>query len=337
MKKVRVTLLLLCGAALLAARKKLPTCYDSLPDSWPNPVYNFKKHPLDDKKVALGRILFYDPILSRDSTISCNSCHAQYSAFTHADHAVSHGIEGRLGNRNPPVLINLAWNKRFMWDGSVTKLDEQSQKPITNPLEMDERMDHVLAKLQTSSRYRQLFYDAWGNSAINDQMLMSSLSQFMLTLVSANARYDRVMRGADTFTTKEAKGYLLFKSKCASCHTEPLFTNEGFENNGLAVDTDLKDIGYMLVTHNPADSLKFKVPTLRNIEYSAPYMHDGRFKTLNQVLNNYIGGIQRSSTLSPLLVKGLYLDANQKTEIIAFLLTLSDKAFIADQRLGYPG
>ncbi len=308
----------------------------SLPQGWPKREYNFKKNPLSAQKIELGRTLFYDPILSKDSTISCNSCHSQYMAFAHTDHALSHGILGKLGTRNAPGLFNLAWGKSFMWDGSVAGLDVQPISPITNPVEMDESMPHVLSKLQAAKQYSSMFYKAFGDSVIKEDMVLKALSQFLLTLVSAESKYDSVQRGAQKFTQHEERGYNIYKEKCAACHAEPLFTNEKFENNGLAPDNELNDFGKMKFSHRPGDSLKFKVPTLRNIQYSYPYMHDGRFKNLNQVLNNYIMGIQQSPTLNKRLKKGIYLDNEQKADLIAFLYTLTDTQFMHNPSHSFP-
>ncbi len=306
-----------------------------VPAGWPKPAYNFKKNPLDPQKVELGKRLFDETLLSRDNTISCNSCHAQYTAFAHTDHSLSHGIEGKIGSRNSPALMNLAWSNSFMWDGSVTQLDLQAQKPITNPLEMDETMVHVVAKLKATSNYPDLFFRAFGDSQITGDMIMQSLSQFMLTLVSANAKYDRVMNGTDTFTKREANGYALFKQDCAACHKEPLFTNGQFENNGLALDESLADGGRVKVTHNNADSLKFKVPTLRNIEVTYPYMHDGRFRNLQMVLFQYSEHVQQSSTLSVHLQKKLALSEQDKGDIILFLKTLTDEEFLKNKKFEF--
>lgn len=305
MKSV-VTLSCFLAMILLLAFKKKTVQFFDVPGGWPQPVYDFSKKPLDANKIELGRMLFYDPILSRDSTISCASCHSQYTAFTHTDHDLSHGIEGRIGARNSPALMNLAWANSFMWDGSITHIDEQASAPISNPLEMDEKIGHVVGKLQSSPLYPRLFSDAYGDTVVNKERMLGVLSQFMLTLVSSNSKYDSVMRGQAKFTEHQASGYKLFQRKCARCHTEPLFTNGKFENNGLFVDPTLNDIGKMKVSHNSADSLKFKVPTLRNIEYSKPYMHDGRFKNLSEVLNSYMMGVQHSPTLNPLLQKGIF-------------------------------
>jgi cytochrome c peroxidase len=326
---------MLAMVLLVAFKKKTPSLFEK-PENWPEPVYNFKKNPLSSGKIELGRMLFYDPILSRDSTISCASCHSQYTAFTHIDHSLSHGIEGRIGTRNSPALMNLAWGNSFMWDGAIKHIDEQAIAPISNPLEMDENMEHVVYKLQISKQYPALFGNAYGDSVINKEKTLDALSQFMLTLISANSKYDSVMRGEAKFTEHQASGYKLFQSRCASCHTEPLFTNGKFENNGLFVDPILNDIGKMKVTHSNSDSLKFKVPTLRNIEYTKPYMHDGRFKNLGEVINSYMMGIQQSPTLNPQLQKGIFFTAEEKADIVAFLITLSDKAFLKNQKFSYP-
>lgn len=315
---------------------KFQTSFElNFPKSWPKPVYNFSKNRLTPEKVLLGRILFYDPILSKNNTISCASCHSQYTAFTHVDHTLSHGIEDRIGNRNAPALMNLAWHKNFMWDGAIHHLDFQSLAPIENHDEMDEKMDHVILKINQLPRYKNLFFRAYGDSLITGERTLKALSQFMLTLVSANSKYDKVMQQKDTFTQQEQNGYILFKQHCASCHTEPLFTNLQFENNGLPIDSILNDWGRMRITQKATDSLQFKVPTLRNIEFSFPYMHDGRFKKLSQVLNHYTNGIVNYTNLSPALKQPITLTSNQKVDITAFLLTLTDKEFLFNKQFNY--
>ena len=181
-----------------------------------------------------------------------------------------------------------------------------------------------------------MFYKAYKDSLITGEKTLKAISQFMLTLVSANSKYDKVMRKELSFTEQESNGYLLFKINCSSCHTEPLFSNGNFENNGLAKDADLRDNGRMKVTKLSQDSLKFKVPTLRNIEYSYPYMHDGRFKRLAEVLNHYTNGIQQSNTLANQLKHGILLTSNEKVDLITFLLTLSDKDFVFNPKFQYP-
>lgn len=334
MRKIFVISILCAAIALLSFTVKEQSLF-RVPKGWPKPAYDFKKNPLTEQKIEIGRRLFYDPILSRDSTTSCNSCHLQYTAFTHVDHRLSHGIKDRIGTRNSPALMNLAWSKLFMWDGAVNHLDVQALAPIANHDEMDEDLLHVISKLQATPTYPALFYEAFGDSVITGELVLKSISQFMLTLVSANSRYDKIKRGEDTFSVKEAKGYALFQRNCASCHSEPLFTNMQFENNGLPIDDSLKDIGRMKITGKAADSLKFKVPTLRNIEFSQPYMHDGRFKSLSQVLNHYISGISHSPTLSTGLQKGISLSASDKVDLTAFLLTLTDKEFLYNPAFSY--
>lgn len=306
------------------------------PKNWPKPHYNFIKNPLSESKIELGRVLFYDPILSKNNTISCASCHSQYTAFTHVDHSLSHGIDDRIGTRNSPTLMNLAWHSSFMWDGAINHLDMQALAPISHPDEMGEKIETVVPKLQASKNYRSLFYKAFGDSMITGQHTLKALSQFMLTLVSANSKYDSVMRKQTEFTAQEKNGYVLFQKNCASCHAEPLFTNLQFENNGLAVDTTLNDYGRMKITKNKNDSLKFKVPTLRNIEFSYPYMHDGRFKRLSDVLKHYTTGIHHTKTLAKQLEQPILLSSNQRVDLTAFLLTLTDKEFLFNPKYSFP-
>ena len=275
-------------------------------------------------------------MLSRNNSISCASCHSPYNAFTHVDHALSHGIEDKIGTRNSPALMNLAWNTLFMWDGAVNNIEVQALAPMHNKIEMDETIEHVVTKLQTSTIYPSLFRKAFGDSIVTGEHTLRAIGQFMLTLVSANAKYDSVMRHQSKFNAQEENGYRLFKTHCAACHTEPLFTNHSFENNGLPIDIALNDLGRIRITQNPTDSLKFKVPTLRNIEFSYPYMHDGRFKTLTAVLKHYTSGIQKSNTLSPKLEQPIVLSANEQVDLTAFLLTLSDKSFLFNPNFVYP-
>lgn len=304
------------------------------PSSWPKPTYNFKKKPLDPVKIDLGRKLFYDPILSKDNSISCASCHLSYTAFTHVDHALSHGIGDSIGRRNSPVLINLAWSKLFMWDGAVNHMDVQALAPITNPLEMGEELNHVIEKLRGQAIYRQKFYQAFGDSTITGEHLLLAMAQFQLTLVSDQSKYDEVMRGDALFSDMEKAGFELFNKHCDECHTAPLFTNHSFESNGLAIDSTLNDYGRYEITQNQKDSLKFKVPTLRNIEFSKPYMHDGRFQSLSQVMKFY-SSAEKNQQVHPSL-ENLKLTDNEQREIIAFLKTLTDKKFLFNKEFAYP-
>ena len=308
----------------------------SIPESFGKPVYDFNKNPLTPEKVELGRKLFYDPILSKNNQVSCANCHSSYNAFAHIDHQLSHGINDIIGTRNAPALMNLAWQSSFMWDGAVNHIEVQPLAPISNPKEMDETIQSVIVKLQNTAPYPQLFFRAYGDSVITGERVLLAMAQFQLTLISSNSKYDSVLAGTSAFTVQEEHGYKLFQQNCSSCHNEPLMSNYEFRNNGLTVDTTLNDYGRMTVTHNPKDSLLFKVPTLRNIEYTYPYMHDGRFKTLNQVMNHYTSAIVRSSTLSRELYKPIELSPNDKIDVIAFLLTLSDRSFIFNRNFAYP-
>jgi cytochrome c peroxidase len=333
--KISVTILLI-GSILLVAFKNEKKSLFSKPNNFPAPTYDFTKNKLSKNKIELGRALFYDPILSENNAISCASCHLQYTAFAHVDHRLSHGIYDRIGNRNAPALINLAWQKLLMWDGAVNHLDVQPLAPIHNSAEMNENISDVVKKLQQSKIYPPLFYQSFGDSIITGEHTLKAIAQFMLTIVSANSKYDKVKRNETQFTAQEKKGYELFKQHCNSCHQEPLFTTNNFANNGLKIDTALNDVGRFKITQNNYDSLKFKIPTLRNIEFSYPYMHDGRFKNLNEVLKHYTSEIEKSKTLAEELKQPIVLSSNQKIDLIAFLLTLTDKEFLFDKKYSYP-
>ncbi len=309
--------------------------YFEVPKGWPKPHYDFKKNPLTEEGFQLGRALFYDPILSRDSTISCQSCHLQQTGFAHVDHQLSHGIDGKIGSRNSLALLNLAWSKDFMWDGGVNNLEVQPINPITNPLEMDEKLDNVIRKLQQSEKYRLLFTKAFGDANINSQRLLKALAQFTVMLKSVNSKYDKVMRHEDVFAANEERGYALFKTHCASCHSEPLFSSDKFETNGLAIDESLRDSGRVKITNRPQDYLRFKVPTLRNIQFTFPYMHDGRFKTLTEVIKHY-NSLGHDKKLPKELNEPMNLSDNDRVDLTAFLLTLTDKEFLFNPRFGYP-
>jgi cytochrome c peroxidase len=303
------------------------------PSHFPKPNYSFDSSA---ESIQLGRALFYDPLLSLDGTISCASCHSPYNAFAHTDHAVSHGIGDSIGTRNAPALFNLAWQKELMWDGAINHIETQALAPISHPGEMGESLPNVLSKLQKSSLYPTLFRDAYGDTSITSQQMLKALSAFQLSLVSANAKYDRVVHKTDSFTTQEKAGYQLFKTKCNSCHTEPLFTNHTFKNNGLRIDPEIKDVGRYAVTLQDVDSFLFKVPSLRNLSYTYPYMHDGRFQKINEVLNHYTNGINNTIHLSKELEQGVKLSPTEKVDLIAFILTLNDQEFILTKTNKYP-
>jgi cytochrome c peroxidase len=309
-----------------------------IPQGFPQPIYNFQNNPLSNEKFILGRELFYDPILSADNTISCGSCHQAFAAFANSDHDLSHGINGLLGTRNSPPLQNLNWRNTFMWDGGINHIEIQPIAPIQNPIEMGENLSNVISKIQSKSKYIEMFRNAYGDDSINSQRMLKAMAAFMGTLYSYNSKYDRYYRGESgvSFSSSELNGYNLFKTKCANCHKEPLLTDESFRNNGLAVNPLINDSGRAMITGNPNDRLKFKVPSLRNISVTAPYMHDGRFTTLSEVLDHYNNGVQQSATLDPLLNTGIPLTNQEKTDIINFLYTLTDYEFIYDERFKDP-
>lgn len=315
---------------------KTTPLYLEIPKAWPKPVYDFEKNPLTEEGFQLGRKLFYDPILSRDNTISCASCHLQATGFTHIDHDLSHGIDGNIGTRNSMALMNLAWSKTFMWDGGVNHIEVQAINPITSSDEMDETLENVVAKLQATATYPLLFEKAFGTNKITGQLTLKALTQFVLMLQTSNSKYDKVMRKEAEFTVAEAKGYVLFKTNCASCHKEPLFANGEFENNGLAIDTTLNDFGRMIITANPKDKQKFKVPSLRNVQFTSPYMHDGRFQTLTEVIRHYNFSIEQNETLSKELKKPMKLSDDDRTDLVSFLKTLTDKEFLSNKRFSFP-
>lgn len=325
--------------AVLLSAGSLFTDYGGLkvPSYFPKPVYNFTNNTLTEEKILLGRALFYEPMLSKDNTISCASCHSPYNAFAHTDHDLSHGIKDEIGTRNAPALFNLAWQTQFMWDGAINHLDMQALAPISHPKEMGETLPNVIKKLSKSSLYTKLFSAAYGaDASITGERMLKALSQFQLTLVSANSKYDQVRLGKEAYTDQEASGYTLFKQHCNSCHQEPLFTNSSLANNGLSQDTTLKDQGRYSITQLAKDSLLFKVPSLRNLSYTYPYMHDGRFQKLSQVINHYTSHIVPSSTLSDQLRQPILLTSNEKVDLVTFLLTLNDKEFVFHPNHAYP-
>lgn len=300
----------------------------SYPDYFPTPVYNFENNELTKEKFELGRKLFYDGILSSDNSISCGTCHSQVHGF--ADHNVnfSSGVNNQKGTRNSPAITNMIWSPSFMWDGGVNHIEVFSVAPITNPVEMNETMENVINKLNASASYRSAFKKAYGTETITDQLMLRALTSYMAMLVSADSKYDQFRQGKVSLTVQELQGMQLFEQKCASCHTAPLYTNHSYQNNGI--DSVFSDLGRGRITLDEADNGKFKVPSLRNVELTYPYMHDGRFWTLEQVLEHYNSGIKHSATLAPELANGLTMTADEKKKIIAFLKTLTDYTIISD-------
>jgi cytochrome c peroxidase len=334
MKNKSHILYLLALALAFVACEKTPTepAFVGLvvPEHFPALTYAPADNPITEAGFKLGRKLFYDGRLSRDGTISCGTCHSQYSAFTHHGHDVSHGIDDRLGTRNTPAIQNMAFLQTYFWDGGVHNLDMVSFAPIENPVEMDETVANILPKLAADPEYRQAFADAFGDESITTVRMMQALAQFMAMLVSANSRYDDYIKGdASALSSTEITGLALFREKCGNCHQEPLFTDHSYRNNGLFRTNDKGRFHVSLLTE---DEYKFKVPSLRNLGYTAPYMHDGRFQTLDDVLNHYQSGINAYPTVDSSLGHGVWVSDIEKQQIKAFLLSLDDSTFVRDPR-----
>jgi cytochrome c peroxidase len=300
-----------------------------LPAHFPPPVYTATRNPYTKAGIELGKALFHEPLLSRDKSVSCATCHAQVHAF--ADHNIpfSMGVGGAIGKRNTPTIQNLIWNTSFMWDGSIHHIEVMPIAPLTEPLEMHANWDTLLSRLRASENYRAMFLAAFGSDNIDDQKLLKSLAQYMGTLVSAGSRYDAYVQGKASLAPDELQGLEIFRNQCASCHTEPLFTNQAFINNGL--DVVSSDIGRMLITRKEEDRGSFRVPSLRNISLTYPYMHDGRFRTLEQVLDHYSSD-KSDKPLADARVRSIRLNNEEKKDLIAFLKTLTDYDFVSNPK-----
>lgn len=308
----------------------------SVPKGFPEPHYKFEGNPLTQQGFNLGKKLFYDGQLSIDGNFPCASCHQQFAAFSTFDHDLSHGNNNQFTTRNAPGLFNLVWMHEFHLDGGINHLEVQPLAPLTASNEMGEDINNVITKLKRDPAYPPMFSAAFGSDEINSQRMLKALAQFMGMMVSANAKYDKVKNGTASFTPQEQGGYEVFQSKCATCHQEPLFTDLSYRNTGIALNDYLKDYGRMAITGSKNDSLKFKVPSLRNVLLTFPYTHDGRFYSIDNVLDHYNTGIQQSATLDPLLRNGIRLTAGDRTNLKAFLGTLTDSSFIADKRFAQP-
>jgi cytochrome c peroxidase len=292
-------------------------------------------NPITEEGVALGRRLFSDGSLSVNGQQSCMTCHDASRGFSDG-RATSRGAEGREGKRNAMSLFNLAWKSVFFWDGRAASLRAQVLMPIQDPDEMHESLSNVVAKLQTDS-YRHDFARAFGGGDITADRVARALEQFLLVQVACNAKFDRVLDGRDQFTEEEQRGFQLFHTEydpargqygadCFHCHGGPLFQSQRFANNGL--DAAGGDPGLVAVTSRAGDAGKFAVPSLRNVERTAPYMHDGRFATLDEAVEHYCTGMKRSDTLDPNLAKhpdgGVPLSDADRRAVVAFLRTLTD-------------
>lgn len=305
-------------------------------------------NPMTEEGVLLGRMLFYEKKLSLNHSISCGSCHAPDAAFS--DHnQFSVGVHGTTGTRNAMALINLGWQKFFFWDGRAKTLEEQLLEPVPNPVEMHLRWKDAVARLKSDVTYRNQFYRAFGIENFDSTHVSKALAQFLRTMISGESKYDVMYKFANNIplssaelvvknniTLEEWAGYSSFQdlngADCFHCHNGALMQVQKFSNNGL--DATFTDLGRGGITNNPNDNGRFKVPTLRNIALSAPYMHDGRFANLDQVIEHYSTGIVHSATIDPLIEfasqGGVQLDSEQRSHLKAFLLTLTDMKFVTN-------
>jgi cytochrome c peroxidase len=320
-----------------------------------------KDNPLTEESFVLGRRLFYDPILSGNNQVACATCHQQHLAFTDGL-AKRAGLSGKPLKFSSMSLANLLWGqRRFFWNGRAKSLEEQALMPIRNHEEMNQDLDELIRELKASGRYRRLFGRAYGE--ISAQNVARALATFIRLLISSNSKYDRYLRGEAKLSPLEEHGRKLFMAhpdvkvslrgaNCIDCHSQFLTSGfrdafDGFSNNGLEKNADLPD-GLKAVTKDPAHRGLFKVPTLRNIAVTAPYMHDGRFATLEEVMDHYNNGIKISETLSPLVYEadnasaggggavGLSLSSDEVKAVIAFLHTLTDEKFLSNPKLSNP-
>lgn len=299
-------------------------------------------NPLTEEGVALGRKIFYDKRLSNDGTMACATCHKQENGFDDF-RQFSQGTNGAFGDRNAMPIINLAWANAFFWDGRRSSLEGQAHDPVTNPIEMATTWPEVVNRLQADAEYPSLFFKAFGSRTVDSNLVVKAIAQFERTMVSFNTRFDKYFYQNDVTALNESeqRGLMLFTGDalCNTCHMmNTLFTDHAFRNNGL--DANPADNGLMKFTGDANDRGKFKVPGLRNIAQTAPYMHDGRFATLEDVVNFYSSGVKQSSPNidehMPPFSNGLNLTAQQKADLVAFLKSLSDQEFLTRQDLSEP-
>ena len=308
-----------------------PTIQPTIPAHFSKPAYSFSGNPLTKEGVALGKKLFFDPILSRDRSISCGSCHLPEYAFSDPGMPVSKGIEGRNGVRNTPALTNLIWYPYFNWDGGINHIEVQPVAPITDSNEMDNALSNVLQALRSDPAYSEHFRRAFGSDSIYDQVLLYALAQFMATIVSHRSPYDDFIGGKGLLSNAALRGKTIFETHCANCHSGVLQTDFSFRQNGLR--TGSPDRGRATITNRTEDQGRFRVPSLRNVALTAPYMHDGKIATLEDVIEAYNSDIVNPGNLDTLLPEGGFgFTDNEKTDLKAFLLSLTDEALISDIR-----
>ncbi len=319
-----------------------PTPYNlELPDNFLLPDIP-ADNPLTVEGVDLGKRLFYDPILSGDNTQSCATCHQQAFSFTDPDQ-FSLGIDGLRGTRNAMQITNIMWTQHLFWDGRAIGLEQQALEPVENPIEMHETWVNAIEELTANKDYPTLFYKAFGSKNITKELAAKAIAQFERILISKDTKYDKTIAAGSGlfFTDEELNGFDIFNTErgdCFHCHGSILFTDNSFHNNGL--DSTFMDIGLAMISGKENDTGKFKTPTLRNIALTAPYMHDGRFQTLEEVIDFYSEGLQNSNTIDPLMKNvhkgGIQLTAAEKSDLLAFLHTLTDTTFTTNPEFSTP-
>jgi cytochrome c peroxidase len=346
-------------ARIESAKDRAPVTQDAQPSKAYTHPYRFTfsmrfprpdlpvDNPLTEEGVELGRRLFFEPKLSVNNRQSCASCHQPAYAFSDAGKRFSSGAEGGTGTRNAMSLFNMAWKRSFFWDGRARSLRQQVLMPIQNAVEMHQSLDKVIAKLAADPDYPALFSTAFGSPGITTNRLALALEQFVLTRISCDSKLDRALQGGEQLTEQEKRGFDLFMTEydprrgmrgadCFHCHGGPLFQSQGFANNGL--DAEFADSGRGAVTGREWDKGRFAVPSLRNVELTGPYMHDGRFKTLEEVVAHYCTGVKRSATLDPNLAKhpdgGVPLSKADQRALVAFLKTLTEESLRGGQADG---
>lgn len=341
MKKIVILAVLLlfvsCSSNKDSEYQNIPINYQ-VPSNFPPLAYTMEYNPLTEKGFELGKKIFYDGRLASDGVVACGFCHIQENAFTHHGHTFSHGVGEGIGTRNAPPIQNMAYQTQFFWDGAANHIELLSMNPISNEIEMNGNIGDIITMMQNDSEYKKLYQQAFENGAINSENMLKALAQFMTMLTSSNSRFDKYRRNepGGVLSSDEVEGYALFNQKCARCHASDIFTDNSFRNNGLSINPQIQDNGRYHVTELEQDRYKFKVPSLRNIEKTAPYMHDGRFFTLEAVLDHYANGVVNTQNLDASLnqngVLGISLTNDEKVKIIAFLKTLTDNQFLTDTR-----
>lgn len=281
--------------------------------------------------IELGKKLFNEKRLSTDNSISCSSCHIQENAFAD-NNARGIGIQNRVGLRNVPAIQNMLFMKFYNWDGNILQLENQPLVPIITHEEMGSSILEVIGKIRDDMMYKDLFRKAFGDETITAERIYKSIAQYEYTLISANSKYDKVKRKeGETFTENEALGYQTFQQKCVSCHSTELFTDQSFRNIGFPLNPDTNEAGRGRVTGIQEDYMSFRVPSLRNVEYTAPYGSFGQFPTLKAVLDYFDKGVLDADNLDPVFKNNknrIPLTEQEKTNLILFMKTLSDREFV---------